>query len=125
MAGDDAVGDAAQDPQLGAALVVLGQPRDPLEERGAALVVEVLGRQRLRRGGEPGEGVVGEAPPGAAGVDVQPEGPGEQLDGGAHAASRANRSPEKIWRRWGRSQLRNVTRAAIGWVAHEPPRSTR
>ena len=39
-------------------------------------------------------------------------------------ASVAQRKPEKIWRRIGRSQLRNVMLHAIGSVAHDPPRST-
>ena len=40
------------------------------------------------------------------------------------ASSRAQRKPAKIWRRMGKSQLRNDVRTAAGWVAHEPPRST-
>ena len=42
-------------------LVVLGQAGDALEEVGAALVVEVLGRQRLGRAVRPAAGVGGEA----------------------------------------------------------------
>ena len=37
----------------------------------------------------------------------------------------ASRSPAKIWRRCGRSQLRNVGVTTRAGVAHEPPRSTR
>src|SRR5581483_1737589 len=43
---------------------------------------------------------------------------------GTRQVSRARRSPLKIWRRIGKSQLRNVGRRTVGWVAHEPPRST-
>ena len=44
--------------------------------------------------------------------------------GRSRHASRAVRKPAKIWRRIGKSQLRNVLRTAAGCVAHEPPRST-
>ena len=38
---------------------------------------------------------------------------------------RAILTPEKIWRRSGRSQLRKCGVATRGWVAQEPPRSVR
>ena len=41
----------------------------------------------------------------------------------AHA-SLAQRKPAKIWRRCGKSQLRNVLRTACVCVAHDPPRRT-
>ena len=48
---------------------------------------------------------------------------------GAHDDARrgqhASRTPAKICRRSGRSQLRNVFVATRGCVAHDPPRSTR
>ena len=42
----------------------------------------------------------------------------------AHQASQARRTPQKICRRNGRSQLRNDGRIALAATAHEPPRST-
>ena len=38
---------------------------------------------------------------------------------------RAILTPEKIWRRSGRSQLRKCGVATRGWVAQEPPRRAR
>ena len=53
-----ALGDVArvldEDRALGAGGVVLGEPGDLVEQLAAAVVVEPLRRQRLRRGGEPG-----------------------------------------------------------------------
>jgi hypothetical protein len=40
-------------------------------------------------------------------------------------AGHAQRKPEKIWRRSGKSQLRKVARAMSGLVANAPPRRTR
>jgi hypothetical protein len=42
----------------------------------------------------------------------------------ARHASHASRTPEKIWRRWGRSQLRKHGVATRARVAYDPPRST-
>ncbi|CAN5227742.1 hypothetical protein BH18GEM1_BH18GEM1_00840 [soil metagenome] len=59
-------------------------------------------------------------------VAVDGRDPGEVAsDWRDRQASRAQRKPAKIWRRWGRSQLRKVFRATIDAVAQEPPRSTR
>ena len=76
----------AQDLELRAGLVVLGQLGDGLEELAAPVVVEVLREQPLRARGEPAADVVAEAGehPGARQVDVQPVG----LEGdGAHRTS--------------------------------------
>ena len=54
------LGARLEDRALGARRVVLGQLADPVEQLGAAGVVEVLGRQLLERPGEPVEHVVGE-----------------------------------------------------------------
>ena len=105
----DVVRARLQDRPLGAGRVVLGQLGDAVEELRAAGVVEVLGRQLLGRPGEAVERVVGER---AA----------RRAEGGH--ASHASRTPEKICRRWGRSQLRNVGLATRERVAHEPPRRT-
>ena len=64
------------------------------------------------------------------GGDVAVEAPGHGLAGArggvrGHRASHASLIPEKICRRSGWSQLRNVVRAATACVAHDPPRSTR
>lgn len=127
--GDDPRRRAAQDPQLGAGLVVLGEPGDLLEQLRAARVVEVLRGHALGSGREAGARVGGQRRD-RSWVDVQPvrERRRERLR--AHGAppsprSHARRRPAKIWRRSGRSQFRKVGRTAIGWVAHEPPRSTR
>jgi hypothetical protein len=105
---DDRVGARLEDRALGAGRVVLGQLADPVEQRGAARVVEVLGRQLLGGAGEAVEDVVGERAPGGA----------------ERHASHASLTPEKIWRRWGRSQLRKVVLATRALVAQEPPRRT-
>ena len=42
----------------------------------------------------------------------------------AHHASQASRTPEKICRRIGWSQLRKLGRRIPGATAHDPPRST-
>ena len=118
-----------EDRALGARRVVLGQLADAVEQLGAARVVEVLRRQLLERPREAVEHVVGEralvARP-QVGVDRRTA--RGELDGRACSRlllSRASRTPQKIWRRCGRSQLRNVGVATRGCVAHEPPRSTR
>ncbi len=49
---DDLVGDRLEERVLGSGLVVLGQPRDLVEERAAAVVVEVLAGQRWQRPGQ-------------------------------------------------------------------------
>ena len=46
-------------------------------------------------------------------------------DRARYLSASAQRKPAKIWRRCGRSQLRKVSRATAGRVAHEAPRSTR
>ena len=105
---------ALEDLPLGPGRVVLGQLGDLLEELRAALVVEVFRRQLLRVGAE-------------AGADVarhRRRGVGVEVDVDRDHASLAQRRPEKIWRRWGRSQLRKLGRTTRGWVAQEPPRST-
>ena len=53
----------------------------------------------------------------------QPPSPATRSTAGS--ASRAQRNPEKICRRTGWSQLRNVPRIAAASVPNEPPRSTR
>ncbi len=66
--GDDLGRALGEDLALGARRVVLGQLGDLLEELRAALVVEVLRRQLLRRGGEAGADVVRHlGPPSARG----------------------------------------------------------
>ena len=114
-----------EDLALGAGRVVLGQLGDLLEELRTALVVEVLRRQLLRLGGQPGAYLVGHLGTLGAGVvdlDLDPVGRRGELH---LPASLAQRRPANIWRRWGRSQLRKLGRATLGWVAQEPPRSTR
>ena len=113
-----------EDRPLGARRVVLGELADLVEQLRAARVVEVLRRQLLERLGQPVEHVVGERALVALGEPrVDPD---LAVDaGGLHAhASQARRTPEKIWRRWGRSQLRKVALATRRTVAHEPPRRT-
>src|SRR5713101_6483117 len=51
-AADHVVGDAREQRFLGAGLVVLGQQRDALEQRAAAVVVEVLAGEPRPLGGE-------------------------------------------------------------------------
>jgi hypothetical protein len=113
---DDLGRASAQDRRLGAGRVVLGELADALEQLGAAGVVEVLGRDLLERLGEAVEHVIGQAALGAL--------PDVHVDDRAHP-SLAIRSPEKIWRRCGKSQLRKVGVATRALVAHEPPRRTR
>ena len=55
--GDDVLGVRIEDRPLAAGRVVLGQPGDGIEEAAAAVVVEIHGRKRLWRGGEPGADV--------------------------------------------------------------------
>ena len=113
--GDDLGGALGEDRALGPGRVVLGQLGDLLEELRAALVVEVLRRQLLRLGGEAGADVARHRR-GSVGVEMD-------LDRDP-SASLAQRMPAKIWRRCGRSQLRKLGRATLGWVAQEPPRRT-
>jgi hypothetical protein len=113
---DDLGRASTQDRRLGAGGVVLGELADELEQLGAAGVVEVLGRDLLERLGQAVEHVVGQTALGAL--------PDVHVDHRIHA-SLAIRSPEKIWRRCGKSQLRKVGVATRARVAHEPPRSTR
>jgi hypothetical protein len=125
----DRGGGRLEDRQLGAGRVVLRLLADRLEERRAARVVEVLGRDLLERPGEPVEHVVGEAPFGPVPVadvhvDLDRRVAVGQLSQRVHA-SLAIRMPAKICRRCGWSQLRNVGEATRAEVAQEPPRSTR
>jgi hypothetical protein len=53
-------GRIVQDRELGPSRVVLGQLGDPLEQLGAARVVQVLGRQFLERTRETVEDVLGQ-----------------------------------------------------------------
>src|SRR5206468_789224 len=48
----------------------------------------------------------------------------EPAEMSAHQTSQARRTPEKICRRIGWSQLRKLGRRMPGATAHEPPRST-
>ncbi len=114
--GEDLARAVAQDLALAAGRVVLGQLGDLLEQLRAALVVEVLRRELLGRGGQPLAHVLRHRL-GGAGVEVDVD--------RDHPASLAQRMPAKIWRRSGRSQLRKLGRATRGWVAQELPRSTR
>ena len=124
---DDLRAALLEDRALGARRVVLGQLADAVEELGAARVVEVLGRQLLERPGQAVEHVVGQR----ALVLGADEGLHDDRVGGQQrghllsSGSVARRTPAKICRRWGRSQLRKLRVATRGSVAHEPPRSTR
>src|SRR5687767_10053798 len=119
----DVVGPLGEDDPLAAREVVLGQPRDLLEEHGAALVVEPLRRQLLRRRREAPDDVFTQGLEAVLGreidVDLQ-----RRRDGAVAHALTAQRKPAKICRRMGRSQLRNVRRATASLVAHDAPRST-
>ena len=123
---DDLGGARLEDRALGPRRVVLGQLADAVEELRAAGVVEVLGRELLERPGQAVEHVLGQGALGAVGEDAVDldERPGDAGDR-FHHASLTSRRPEKICRRWGRSQLRNVGEATPGAVAQDPPRRTR
>ena len=125
----DRHGGVLEDRHLRPGRVVLGQVADPLEQRRAARVVEVLGRDLLERPGEAVEHVVGEPPLGPVGIaDVHVDANRRVLLGQRRQrvhASLAILMPAKICRRWGWSQLRKVGVATCALVAHEPPRSTR
>ena len=106
--GDDLGRAGVEDLALAAGRVVLGQLGDPLEQLGAALVVEVLRRQLLERAGEALADDLGHPGERAALRQVDLD-----LDRAARAAasssaSLAQRKPAKIWRRSARSQLRKV-----------------
>jgi hypothetical protein len=127
---DDVVGVRFEDQPLRARLVVLGQLADRVEQLRAARIVEVLGRQLLQRAGEPVEDVVGERPL-VAGAEI-----GVHLDGSLKPGRRhvdrlhqltsfASRTPAKICRCWGRSQLRKWGQRSRVSVAQEAPRRTR
>src|SRR5271154_3170035 len=125
----DLLGADLQDRALGARGGVLGKLADAVEQLCAAGVVEMLGRQLLERTGEPVESVVRQRAFVRA-VEVRVDADGSLEDGLAwsawlHQRSLARRAPAKICLRWGRSQLRNVSIATRGCVAHEPPRRTR
>ena len=112
-----------EDDALAPGEVVLGQLRDLLEEHRAALVVEPLRRQLLRRRREALADVFAQRVQAVLGSEVDVD---LQRRGGRAVAqaSLAQRKPAKICRRIGKSQLRNVTRATVGLVAQEAPRST-
>ena len=107
--GDDLGRALGEDRALGAGRVVLGQLGDPLKELGAALVVEVLRRQLLRLGRE-ADADVARHRRAAVGVEVDLD---RDLGLGRRHASLAQRMPAKIWRRWGRSQLRKLGRMTL------------
>ena len=96
-----------------------------LIELGSALVVEVARRELLEWLGEPDANVGRHAGERSARwqVDVDRD-VGRGLGRGSHHPSLTQRRPEKICRRCGRSQLRNVVRITLSCVAQEPPRST-
>src|ERR1700733_3554646 len=112
--GEDLGRAPAEDLPLGPGRVVLDQLGDLLEQLRAALVVEVLRRQLLRVGAEAGANV----------LRHRLRGVGIEMDVDRDHASLAQRRPEKIWRRCGRSQLRKLGRTTPGCVAQELPRST-
>ena len=121
---DDLVGAFAQDLELGAGRVVLGELGDLLEQLRAAGIVEVLGRQFLERAREPGEDVAAERALlvlGQPGIDPDPF----AVEDRPQLRSLAILIPEKIWRRCGKSQLRKDAVITRERVAQEPPRSTR
>jgi hypothetical protein len=118
--GDDLIGALGQDLHLGPRRVVLGQLADQLEQLRAARVVEMLWRQFLERAGESVQHVVGQHPLGRL-VEERVD---RDCVGAVHHRSLAIRTPAKIWRRWGKSQLRNVGVATRARVAQEAPRST-
>src|SRR3954470_19115139 len=114
-----------EDRPFGPRRVVLGQLADLIEQLRPTAVVEVLGRQLLERLGQAVENIVGKR----ALVAVREERVDADLavDAGGlghRHASQARRTPEKIWRRWGRSQLRKCGLATRRAVAQEAPRST-
>ena len=82
---------AVEDLALAARRVVLRQRGDPVEQHGAALVVEELGRQLLQRAREAVAHVVGHRCRHRRWL----------LDDDAHQPSSAQRKPAKIWRRCG------------------------
>src|SRR5262249_46538872 len=81
-----------EDRTLGARRVVLGQPRDLVEQVGAAVVVEVLRRELLGRGGEAGAHIGRERALRVVWVDV-PLGPPRVLGGLGHNDSTVGASP--------------------------------
>ena len=102
--GEDLGRALAEDLPLGPGRVVLRQLGDLLEQLRAALVVEVFRRQLLRVGAE-------------AGADVarhRRRRVGVEVDVDRDHASLAQRRPEKIWRRCGRSQLRKLGPGDVG-----------
>ena len=71
LGGDDVVGVREQDRALGAGRVVLGQPRDLVEQLRAAVVVEPLGREVLRGRGEAAAGVGAQCRAEVGGIEVR------------------------------------------------------
>ena len=129
---DDLGGALLQDRPLAARRVVLGQVADLVEQLGADRVVEVLGRQLLERARQAVEDVVGQRAVVTAAEERLDDdallggaGRGDRVHQVGSPRSRASRTPAKICRRSGRSQLRNVAVATRGCVAQEPPRRTR
>jgi hypothetical protein len=94
QAAHQVTGDVAQDPVLGPRQVVLGQLRDPLEEDGAGLVVEVLGRQLSRACREPAPDVLRHS-------SDEPRFVGVNLEKAAHASPQTAtvRKPATMLRR--------------------------
>src|SRR5205085_5424033 len=122
-------GGLLEDRALGARRVVLGQLADAIEQLRAARVIEMLGGKLLEGPREPVQHIVGERALLVA-VKVRVDANGLLCNGvlgrgRLHQRSLASRTPAKIWRRCGRSQLRNVGSRTRGWVAQEPPRRTR
>ena len=105
----------AQDLELGAREVVLRLLADLLEQRGPAIVVEELGRQRLALRAQTAQHLVGEC------------GIGVRLNAGAAQRKPhddASRIPVNCQRVSDGKKLRYVTRAWPGGVASDDPRST-
>ena len=98
---DNLAGVPLQKAPFGARQVVLGQPRDLVEERGPCCVVEVRRRQLFLPGEEKAvANVLAHAPTlrvrnAASPIDCMP------ASHRSHVASRAQRKPLKIWRRIG------------------------
>src|SRR3954463_5357689 len=89
--GGDLRGPRVEDRPLGPGRVVLRQPRDPIEQFAAALVVEPAWREGLRRRGEPGPCVRPERGRGVLGTEVV-----GQLDGHAQASSGVSETPSGV-----------------------------
>src|SRR5262249_17843934 len=109
---------AAEDRQLGPRQVILIEFADLVEERRAALVIEILAGDVLLRAAKAPQHVVAESSEsgGSGRVAVDRRDSIHQL--------LASRIPVNCQRASGGKKFRYVDRMCVSGVAHEPPRST-